>query len=116
MLNLLLNLIIKPTYAADFGGECAVDDVPTITGIECVIKNLLTPAPALIALIAVFMIIMAGVKFITAGSDPKAYSSAMNTFVWAIIGVILLSAAWLAIVFVEKLTSAPVTQFGIPSP
>lgn len=116
MLTFLLNIIIRPAYAADFSGECVVDDVATITGIECVIKNLLAPAPALIALVAVFMIIMAGVKFINAGSDPKAYSSAMNTFVWAIIGIILLSAAWLAIVFVEKLTGAPVTEFGIPTP
>lgn len=95
-----------------FGGINATD-VATIGGIECVIKNLLTPLPGLIALAAVFMIIFAGSRIISAGSDAKALASAWAMFTYAVIGLILLSAVWLILVLIEKFTGAPVTQFGV---
>lgn len=88
-------------------------NVATIGGIECLIKNLLTPLPVLISLAAVIMIISAGFKIVTAGPDAKALAAAWSTFTWAVIGLILLTVIWLALVLVEKLTGAPVTQFGL---
>ena len=62
------------------------------------------------------MIIWAGIRIINSGADPKAYASAMATMQYAIIGIILLSGAWLILVLIERFTGAPVTQFGIPTP
>lgn len=115
--------LIPQAYAASstWTGSCVgsnidgvdASNVATITGIECLIKNLISPLPGIIAIGAIFMIIFAGVRIITAGSDPKALSSAWTTFNWAVIGLILLSAVWLALVLIEKFTGAPVTQFGL---
>ena len=92
---------------------CAKDGVATITGIECILQNLLKPLPGLIALAAVFMIIIAGFRIVTAGSEPKALASAWATFTYALIGLILLSAVWLVLVMIEQFTGAKVTQFGV---
>lgn len=100
---------------ATWTGSCVVEgDVATIRGIVCVITNIIKPLPAIIILAALFMLIFAGLRWINAGSDPKALASAQQTFIWAIIGVVLLSASWLILVTIERFTGAPVTQFGIP--
>lgn len=95
-------------------GTCVAEgDVATIKGINCVIRNLVSPMPAIIALAALGMLIYAGIRLISAGADPKQVQSAWNTFTYAIIGIILLAAIWLIFVAIEKFTGAPVTQFGI---
>lgn len=107
--------IIPQAYAAEWSSECVSDGVATIKGIECVFKNLISPVPALIALVAVGMIVFAGIRLVTAGSDPKAVKAAWDTFTWAVIGVILLSVAWLILVLIKRFTGADVTTFTIPS-
>ena len=97
-----------------WAGECIQDEVATLHGITCLISNLLRPLPAIIALAALAMVIMAGIRLVSAGADPKAYASAMQTFQWAVIGLILLSGAWLILILIERLTGAPITQFGLP--
>lgn len=90
---------------------CSKDGIATINGITCVIENLLSPVPSLIALAAVFMIILSGIRIVMAGDNPKALAAAWSTFAWAVGGLILLAVAWLIIVAIENFTGAPVTQF-----
>ena len=97
-----------------WAGECIQDEVATLRGITCLIGNILKQLPPVIALAALAMVIMAGIRLVSAGADPKAYASAMQTFQWAVIGLILLSGAWLILILIERFTGAPVTQFGIP--
>ena len=97
-----------------WSAECVEQGVATLLGITCIVKNLLRPLPAIIALAALGMVIWAGIRVISAGPDPKAYASAMATLQYAVIGLIFLSGAWLILVIIERLTGAPVTQFGIP--
>ena len=93
--------------------ECAYEGVATIKGLECIFSNLISPVPALLALVAVGMIIFAGVRLLTTGADPKAYAAAWSTLTWAIIGLILLSGAWLAIVIIGRFTGADLSTFTI---
>jgi len=104
------------TGSIGIGGVPAYNasDVATIRGIECVIINILSFVPKVMALVAVAMIIMSGVRIITAGAEPKAYAAAWQQFTWAIIGLILLAGVWLVLVAIERFTGASVTQFGIP--
>ena len=93
--------------------ECVTTEgVATIQGIGCVIENLLNPIPALVALAALIMLIISGIRLMFAGSDPKAFAAAWKTFTWAIVGIILLAGAWLIIVAIEKFTGAKVTELG----
>lgn len=101
---------VTPAYAAAWTGECVSDGVATIQGIECVLANLIDPIPALIALVAVGMIIMAGIRIVNAGSDPKALAAAWNSFTYAIVGLILLSVVWLVLVLIKNFTGADVTN------
>lgn len=93
--------------------DCVSDGVATIKGLECIFQNLISPVPALLALVAVGMIIFAGARLITAGADPKAVKSAWDTFTWAVIGLILLAVAWLILILIKKFTGADVTTFTI---
>lgn len=110
--------LIPQVYAASWDSinpECVSDGVATIKGIECLIQNILTPLPTILALVAVGMIIMAGIKIMTAGADSKAYAAGWSTFTYALIGLVLLSAVWLVLILIESYTGAPITEFGIPS-
>jgi len=104
--------LVSPVYAAtSWSGECVSDGVATIQGITCLLQNLLSPIPALIALVAIGMIIMAGIRIINAGSDPKALASAWATFTYALIGLILLAIVWLVLILIKNFTGADVTNF-----
>ncbi len=96
-----------------FYGTTPIDGVATIDGITCVIRNLLFQLPPVIALVALGMVLWSGIRLISSGADPKAYASAMSTLMYALIGILLLSAAWLILVLIERFTGAQVTQFGI---
>ena len=99
---------------AVWSGDCIADtDVATMRGIVCLLTNLIKPLPAIIALAALAMIIWAGTQIITAGDDSKKFAAGTQTLAFAVIGIILLTVAWLLLVTIEKFTGAPVTQFGI---
>lgn len=93
--------------------NCFSSDVATIGDIPCVVENIIRPLPSIIALAAVAMVIMAGIRIITAGPDAKALASAWSTFSWAVIGLVLLLGAWLVLVLIKNFTGADVTTFGI---
>ena len=113
--------LIPQAYAAVIPADqwaakgCTEQGVVTIKGIECIFQNIIGPVPALLALVAVGMIILAGVRLLMAGPDPKAYAAAWSTFTWAVIGLILLAVAWLIIVLVQRFTGTNITNFGIPT-
>jgi len=89
-------------------------DVATIKGIVCIITRIIKPLPSLIILAAVITLIFGGIRLMTAGGNPKAVASAWQTIMWAVVGIILLSIAWLILVAIEKFTGAQVTSFGFP--
>lgn len=105
-------LITSPIHAADWSNDCVVDGVATIRGIECIVPRLLTPLPYIIGLLAFIMVVFAGARIISAGADAKALAEAWAQFRWAIIGIILLSAAWLVLITIQAFTGAKVTEFG----
>jgi len=102
-----------PWTSECFYGASLSEGVATIGGITCVIRNLLFQIPPVIALVALGMVIWSGIRLISSGADPKAYASAMATLMYALIGILLLSGAWLILVLIERFTGAQVTQFGI---
>ena len=92
---------------------CVSNGVATIRGITCLIQNLISPLPGIIVLAALAMVIWSGIRMISAGADSKSYSNASNTFYYALVGLILLSGAWLILIVIQNLTGAKVTEFGI---
>lgn len=66
---------------------------------------------AFIALVV--MITYGGIRFITSGGDAKGVQEAQKIITTAVIGMVLLVAAWLILKLIEAFTGAKVTEFCI---
>lgn len=72
-------------------GSVSVDNVITTT------VNILS---WVVGVVAVIMIIIAGLRFVTAGGDSNQISSARNTIIYAIIGLVVAAMAQFIVQFV----------------
>jgi Type IV secretion system pilin len=81
----------------------------SLTGAPCgggagnitpVIKAAIQILTLIAGIAAVIMIIVAGLKFITSGGDASAVSSAKNSLVYALVGVVVVALAQFIVHFV----------------
>ncbi|QQS20209.1 TrbC/VirB2 family protein [Candidatus Saccharibacteria bacterium] len=63
------------------------------TKIDSVVSTVITIFTAVIGIVAVIMIIVAGFKYITSGGDSSKLTSAKNTLVYALIGLVIVALA-----------------------
>ena len=80
-------------------GSCATNSTGT-TGIQNLLKLVINVFSVIVGFIAVVMIIYGGVKYITSGGDSNNISSAKNTIVYAIIGLVIVAIAQVIVHFV----------------
>ncbi|MBI2598718.1 hypothetical protein HYW40_00650 [Candidatus Curtissbacteria bacterium] len=106
--GILLDFFAAPVYAQS-SQPAKIGDV---VGVLQNIISLLAPAAAIAFFV---MLLFGGYKFITSGGDPKAVGSARATLTYAIIGIILVVAAWLILQLIKTLTGADVTTVAIPT-
>lgn len=59
------------------------------------------------------MVIMAGIKYLTSGGEPKAIQAAHQTLTWALLGVVLMAIAWVILQLIYAFTGIKVTEFDI---
>jgi hypothetical protein len=62
------------------------------------------------------VLVIAGIKFLTSGGEPKAIQSAGQTVTWAILGILFLALAWLILKLIGAFTGVDVTNFCIGFP
>ena len=79
------------------GSKCNDNEGPSVSKIIKVVINLLSVAAGVVAVI---MIIIGGLKYITSSGDPNNITSAKNTLLYAIIGLIVVAVAQLVVKFV----------------
>jgi hypothetical protein len=83
---------------------CIVGGVPTLSClpplIASVVYLLLTGAGT----VALFMIIYAGIKFITSGGDAKSVDGARKTLTYALIGLIVVLMSFVIVSLISKIT------------
>lgn len=97
----------------DWTGCTTPEGVATLDCIPIVFHNVVTAALLFAGVVAVFMIIYAGIRYTTSGGDPKAVEGAKNTLVWAIIGLVVILLSFAIINFIGFFTGAEcITQFG----
>mgnify|MGYP006148111657 CR=1 FL=1 len=80
--------------------ESCTDDAATQT--EQLVARIINLLSAIIGIIAVIMIIINGLRFITANGDANSVSSARNGIIYAIVGLIIVAMAQLIVRFVLK--------------
>lgn len=68
--------------------------------IQDAIRTVINILSAVGGIIAVIMIIIGGFKFLTAGGDSNSVSSARNTIIYAIVGLIVIAFAQVIVRFV----------------
>lgn len=75
--------------------------------VNTVVKTGVNLFSAIVGVIAVVMVILAGLHFITAQGDPGKVATARNTLIYAAIGIMVVALAQLFVKFVLK-------RFGTP--
>ncbi len=96
--------------------QCAIQGVATIGCLPVLFANLVGSLTEL-AVVGVFiMLLVGGFKFLFAGGDAKKLESARNTVTQAIIGIVIMSLAYLILLTIQTFTGVDVTHFGVTVP
>lgn len=113
---LFMGLLVAPAYAQQndiIGGLCTGAELefsenPTgrcETGddatqkINDLIRSVINLLSAIVGVIAVIMIIVGGLRYITSGGNDTSVTSAKNTILYAIIGLIIVALAQILVRF-----------------
>lgn len=78
-------------------GKCTSKDGRTVTG---TLKQLTDVLIFLIGAIAVIMIIIGGLRYVTSAGDQSALTSAKNTILYSIVGLIVAFMAYAIVQFI----------------
>lgn len=65
-----------------------------------VLTSVINILSAIIGVVAVIMIILSGLKYITSGGDGQKVASAKNTLVYSLVGLVIVALAQLIVHFV----------------
>jgi len=79
---------------------CTVDSASANAEINSIIKLVINIFSLIVGLVSVIMIIVGGLKYITSGGESSNISSAKNTIVYAIIGLVIVALAQFIVHFV----------------
>lgn len=78
--------------------------VPTLKCLPALFVNLIAAAMTFAGVVALFIIIWGGYKFMTSGGDPKQLDTARKTLTYAIIGLIIVFLSFFIINFISTVT------------
>jgi hypothetical protein len=87
------------TNSCESNGQSITDKVNNF------LKHLINIFSAIIGVVAVIMIIFGGFRYITSGGNDSSVTSAKNTILYAIIGLVIVALAQLLVRFVLKLST-----------
>lgn len=77
------------------------------SGINTVIENVVNIFSIIVGIVSVIMIIYGGFRYVTSGGDSGNVSSAKNTIIYAVIGLVVVALAQFIVQFVlDKVSPA----------
>ncbi len=97
------------------GGVCAINDVATIQGLECLFANVLQVITALAGLVFIFLFISGAFSYLFSGGDEKKVAQASSTLGSSFLGLIGIVVSWLILKFLADFTGVNLLDFVIPS-
>jgi hypothetical protein len=89
LIVVMFSLLILPTLILAQGGPVQ----PPAKTVWQIIDSITNIVYGILLAISAIFIIVAGVKFVTAGGDPEKVKSARDTILWALIGIAVATAA-----------------------
>ncbi len=84
----------------DNANGCATPGSDATTKINDIVKLIINIFSVVVGIIAVIMIIVGGIRFILSGGDSTATTSARNTVLYAIVGLIVVALAQILVRYV----------------
>jgi len=109
-------LIIPKVFAQDWSNKEKPDDPAILQDLAVIVERVLNIAVRLAGIAAFVMLIVGGFQYLTAGGDPKKTQAASSTLTYAILGLVIVIAAWFILLFIEKFTGVKVTEFNLEIP
>jgi hypothetical protein len=88
----------------------------SLENLNIVFNNVVKVALGFAGIVLFILLLVGGIKYITAGSDPKAAESAQKTITYAIGGLVLILASFLILVLITAITGVDVTKFTVVQP
>jgi hypothetical protein len=88
-------------------------DVATIGSLESLFSNVIQAIIALAGVALLVMFFVAGFSFLFSGGDPKKLEQAKGTLTNAVIGLVIIVAAYILIRLVGTFTGVDLTTFKI---
>jgi cytochrome bd-type quinol oxidase subunit 2 len=96
------NLACGSTLKTETGGDCN-EELDTGSGrIQNIVTTIVNIFSIVVGIVAVIMIVVGGFKYITSGGDSGNITSAKNTIVYAVIGLVIVALAQFLVQFVLK--------------
>lgn len=77
------------------------------------VQRIINLSVGLAFIILTVMLVVAGIRYLTSGGDPKGLSAASNALTWALLGMLFLVIAWLILLLIKAFTGVDVTIFCI---
>jgi len=91
---------------------CVTDTgVAQITCIPAVLWLVIQSLLLFAGIVAVFLIIQSGAKFVLSSGDPKKIEEARNTLVYVLLGIIIIAVAYLLVNLVSFVTGVECLNF-----
>ncbi len=81
---------------------------PTIACIPQIIKVVINWSLIFATIVALFLVIYSGIKFINSGGDPKSVDSAKKTLTFALVGLIVVFLSFFIINFIATFTGVEI--------
>jgi hypothetical protein len=88
-------------------GQCSAAGTDATSKINDIVHTIVNLLSAIVGIVAVIMIIVGGFRYITSGGNDTSVTSAKNTILYAIIGLVIVALAQILVRFtLSKLTSS----------
>ncbi|MEJ0072787.1 MAG: pilin [Candidatus Saccharibacteria bacterium] len=94
--------------ATGSGDSCSNSNTDAgTTNINSIVKTIINVFSLVVGIVAVIMIIVGGFRYITSGGDSNNITSAKNTIIYALIGLVIVALAQFIVQFVlNKVTTS----------
>lgn len=86
------------------GGTCDTSGADVGNKVDDIIKLVINIFSLLVGVVAVIMIMVGGLKYVTSGGDSGNVTGAKNTILYAIIGLVVVALAQIVVKFVLSKT------------
>jgi cytochrome bd-type quinol oxidase subunit 2 len=83
-------------------GTCTNTNVDDSNNLNNLIAKVINILSVVVGIVAVVMIIIAGLRYVTSGGKQESVTSAKNTILYAIIGLVIVALAQIIVHFVLK--------------